>query len=325
MSAIGLCENPLNTHFIVAIPAYNALFNGEVMDKLRTLRTFISVAEHASFSEAGRRMNMSPTTVSRAIAALETELGVQLLRRTTRSVRLTDEGAEFLARCQAGIADIDMAFDAARTGRSAPRGTLTVTAPVMFGRLHVLPIVLELLRQYPDLQVRLLLLDRLVRMVDEGVDIAVRIADLPDSSLHMLRVGEVQRVFSASPAYLAEHGRPKALADLRNHDIIWVEDETAPHRGRGLDSIRRSGRSTRLLVNNMDAAIAAAAAGLGVVRTLSYQIAEHVAANKLERVLSDDATPALPISLLFQSGRKGHPNVRAFIEIAKRYFGGATL
>lgn len=325
MSAIGLCENPLNTHFIVAIPAYNALFNGEVMDKLRTLRTFISVAEHASFAEAGRRMNMSPTTVSRAIAALEAELGVQLLRRTTRSVRLTDEGAEFLARCQAGIADIDMAFDAARTGRSAPRGTLTVTAPVMFGRLHVLPIVLELLRQYPDLQVRLLLLDRLVRMVDEGVDIAVRIADLPDSSLHMLRVGEVQRVFSASPAYLAEHGRPKALADLRNHDIIWVEDETAPHRGRGLDSIRRSGRSTRLLVNNMDAAIAAAAAGLGVVRTLSYQIAEHVAANKLERVLSDDATPTLPISLLFQSGRKEHPNVRAFIEIAKRHFRAASL
>src|SRR5690606_10394462 len=118
--------------------------NRGAMDKLRTLRTFICVAEHASFAEAGRQMNMSPTTVSRAIAALEADLGVQLLRRTTRSVRLTDEGAEFLSRCQSGIADIDMAFDTARAGRSVPRGTLTVTAPVMFGRLHVLPIVLEL-------------------------------------------------------------------------------------------------------------------------------------------------------------------------------------
>lgn len=295
------------------------------MDKLRTLRTFISVAEHASFAEAGRRMNMSPTTVSRAIAALGAELGVQLLRRTTRSVRLTDEGADFLVRCQSGIADIDLAFDTARTGRSAPRGTLTVTAPVMFGRLHVLPIVLELLRQHPDLQVRLLLLDRLVRMVDEGVDVAVRIADLPDSSLHMLRVGEVRRVFSASPSYLAVRGRPALLTDLRDHDVIWVEDETTPHRGWGQEAVKRSGRSTRLLVNNMDAAIAAAAAGLGVVRTLSYQISEYVAENKLERVLTDDATPALPISLLFQSGRKGHPNVRAFIEIAKHHFERVSL
>src|SRR5699024_762008 len=126
-------------------------------------RTFISVAEHASFAEARRRLKMSPTTVSRAIAALEAEVGVQLLRRSTRGVRLTDEGADFLARCRSGIADIDTAFDAARTGRSVPKGTLTVTAPVMFGRLHVMPIVLELLQKYPDLQVRLLLQDRLVR------------------------------------------------------------------------------------------------------------------------------------------------------------------
>ena len=295
------------------------------MDKLRTLRTFISVAEHASFAEAGRRLNMSPTTVSRAIAALEADLGVQLLRRTTRSVRLTDEGTDFLTRCQSGIADIDMAFDTARTGRSVPRGILTVTAPVMFGRLHVLPILVELLQRYPDLQVRLLLLDRLVRLVDEGVDVAVRIADLPDSSLHMLRAGEVRRVFSASPAYLAEHGRPTSLADLRNHDVILVEDEDGPHRGWGLDTVRRTGRPARLSVNNADAAIAAAVSGLGVVRTLSYQISRHVAAQRLECLLTDEATPALPISLLFQSGRKDHPNVRAFLDIAKRYFQNASL
>src|SRR5690606_9948083 len=146
------------------------------MDKLRMLKTFISVAEHASFAEAGRRMNMSPTTVSRAIAALEADLGVQLLRRTTRSVRLTDEGGDFLARCRAGIAEIDGAFATVRSGRSMPCGTLTVTAPVMFGRLHVLPVVVELSRLYPELHVRLLLLDRVVHLVDEGVDVAVRIA-----------------------------------------------------------------------------------------------------------------------------------------------------
>lgn len=295
------------------------------MDRLRTLRTFICVAEHASFAEAGRRLKMSPTTVTRTVAALEASLGVQLLMRTTRSVRLTEEGALFLERCRAGIAEIDAAVDIVQGGQSTPRGTLTVTAPVMFGRLHVLPVVVELLRLYPDLQVRLLLLDRVVRLVEEGIDIAIRIADLPDSSLHMLRVGQVQRVLSASPDYLAARGRPMSQSDLRHHDLIQIEDEAGPHRGWGLDDARRSGHPARLSVNNVDAAVSAAIAGLGVVRTLSYQIADHVAAGRLERLLIDDVTPALPISLLFQSGRKNHPNVRAFIEAAKRHLQGISL
>lgn len=295
------------------------------MDRLRTLRTFICVAEQASFAEAGRRLGMSPTTVSRTIAALEASLGVQLLMRTTRSVRLTEEGALFLERCRAGLAEIDGAFDSVRGGRSTPRGTLTVTAPVMFGRLHVLPVVVELLRQHPELQVRLLLLDRVVRLVEEGIDIAVRIAELPDSSLHMLRIGQVRRVLSASPDYLAARGRPASLADLREHDVIWLEDEAGLHRGWGLEETRRSGGPARLSVNHMDAAIAAAVAGLGVVRTLSYQVAEDVAAGRLETILTDDAAPALPISLLFQSGRRDHPNVRAFIDAAKQHLQGVSL
>lgn len=295
------------------------------MDRLRTLRTFICVAEHASFAEAGRRLNMSPTTVTRTIAALEKSLGVQLLMRTTRSVRLTEEGALFLERCRAGLAEIDGAIDSVRSGHSTPRGTLTVTAPVMFGQLHVLPMVTELLRRYPELQIRLLLLDRVVRLAEEGVDVAIRIAELPDSSLHMLRVGQVRRVLSASPAYLAARGRPTSLSDLRNHDMIWVEDEIGPHRGWGLDEVRRSGRPARLAVNHMDAAIAAAVAGLGVVRTLSYQIADDVAAGRLEHILTNDVLPALPISLLFQSGRGDHPNVRTFIEVAKHHLRDALL
>lgn len=295
------------------------------MDRLRTLRTFICVAEQASFAEAGRRLNMSPTTVTRTIAALEASLGVQLLMRTTRSVRLTEEGALFLERCRVGLAEIDEAFDIVRGGRSEPRGTLTVTAPVMFGRQHVLPVVAELLRRYPELQVRLLLLDRVVRMVEEGIDVAVRIAELPDSSLHMLRVGQVRRVLSASPAYLATRGRPTSLSGLRHHDVIRVEDEIGPHRGWGLDEVRRSGRPARLSVNHMDAAIAAAVAGLGVVRTLSYQVADDVAAGRLEHILPDDAAPALPVSLLFQNGRRDHPNVRAFIDAAKQHLQGGSL
>src|SRR5690606_20419803 len=188
------------------------------------------------------------------------------------------------ARCQSGIAEIDMAFDTARTGPSQPRRTLTVTAPVMFGRLHVLPIVLELLRQHADLQVRLLLLDRLVRMVDEGVDVAVRIADLPDGSLRRVRVGQGRRGVSASRDYPAVRGRPAPLPDLRDHDVIWVEDESAPHRGWGQDAVRRSGRSTRLQVNIMDAAIAASAAGLGVVRTFCIQVSDSIGERKLEHV-----------------------------------------
>ncbi len=295
------------------------------MDKLRTLRTFISVAERASFAEAGRQLNMSPTTVSRAVAALEADLGVQLLMRTTRSVRLTDEGADFLARCRAGIAEIDGAFATAQCGRPVPSGTLTVTAPVMFGRLHVLPVVVELSQLYPDLQVRLLLLDRVVHLVDEGIDVAVRIAELPDSSLHMLRLGEVRRVFSASPAYLAARGRPAALTGLRDHDVIRVEDEYGQHRGWGLNAVKRAGHPARLTVNNMDAAISAAVAGLGVIRTLSYQIAGEVTAGRLEPLFSEDIAPVLPISLLFQSGRKNHPNVRAFVEAAKRHLRKASL
>ncbi|HLG84119.1 MAG TPA: LysR family transcriptional regulator [Bradyrhizobium sp.] len=294
------------------------------MERLRTLRTFIGVAEHASFAEAGRRLNMSPTTVTRTVAALEASLGVQLLMRTTRSVRLTEQGAVFLERARAGIAEIDGAFDAVRGSKLAPRGTLTVTAPVMFGRLHVLPIVAEMLRLYPDLQIRLLLLDRVVRLVEEGIDIAVRIADLPDSALHMLRIGEVRRVLSASPAYLQERGEPAALADLRHHDLIAVEDEVGPQRGWGVEAGRRA-RPPRLSVNNVDAAIVAAVSGLGIVRTLSYQVADHIAAGRLRPVLAKEKAPAVPVSLLFQGGRKDQPNIRAFTEVARRQLSGTPL
>ena len=295
------------------------------MDQLRTLRVFICVAEHASFAAAARQLNMTPSAVTRAIAALEESLGVSLLMRTTRSVRLSEEGAAFLERCRVGIAGIDEAFEIVRGGGKNPAGTLTVTAPVMFGRLHILPVVLEMLALYPELKVRLLLLDRAVQLVEEGVDIAVRIADLPDSSMHMLRIGEVRRVLSASPSYLTVRGEPVTPADLRHHDLIAIEDEVGPLRGRGVAYAGRSGPSPRLSVNSVDAAIAAAVAGLGIVQTLSYQIADHLAAGALRPLLTGDPAPALPISLLFQSGGRDRPNIRAFVELARQRFDGAAL
>jgi DNA-binding transcriptional LysR family regulator len=294
------------------------------MDQLRTLRTFISVAEHYSFAEAARRLSMSPTTATRTVAALEESLGVQLLARTTRSVRLTEEGASFLERARVGLAEIDGAFDGVRGSKQMLKGVLTVTAPVMFGRLHILPVVVEMLRLYPDLQVRLLLLDRVVRLVEEGVDIAVRIADLPDSAMQMLRIGEVRRVLSASPDYLQDRGEPATLADLRHHDVIAVEDEMGPHRGWAVEAGQRAG-TPRLSVNSVDAAIAAAVSGLGIVRTMSYQVADQIGAGRLRPILSNDQTPAVPVSLLFQSGRKDRPNIRAFSEIARRQLSGSAV
>lgn len=285
------------------------------MEQIRALRTFIAVAEHLSFAKAARQLRMSPTTVTRAIAGLEASLGAPLLIRTTRSVHLTEQGAMFLERCRAGLAEIDDAFLALRGESPMPGGTLTITAPVMFGRLHILPIVTELLSLYPALNVRLLLLNRVVRLVEEGVDIAVRIADLPDSALHMLKIGEVQRVYSASPGYTLSHGLPLHAVDLRQHQLIVIEDEIGAHPVWQQD---RSGEgATRLRVNSVEAGIDAAVAGLGIVRTLSYQVAAHWEAGTLRRVMTDAQAPKLPVSLLFQSGRRDTPNIRTFVDLAR--------
>ena len=294
------------------------------MDRLRALRTFIAVAEQASFAEAARRLATSPTTVTRVVAGLEQELGVPLLIRTTRTVRLTEDGAIFLNRCRAALTEIDDAFETVRGGGLEPHGTLVVTAPVMFGRLHILPIVLELLQTYPDFRVRLLLMDRMVHLVEEGIDIAVRIAEPPDSALNMVRIGEVRRVLSASPGYLLQHGKPGRASDLRDHALIAIEDEV----GGQLDWRFSEGRrkrmvAARLTVNNVDAAISAAVAGHGIVHTLSYQVADHFAEGRLQQVLVGDPSPAIPICLLFQSGRRNTPNIRGFVAAARRRLGAS--
>lgn len=288
------------------------------MERLDSLRSFVAVAEHASFSGAARALRISPTAVSRAVASLEKELGVALFRRTTRVVSLTPEGAAYHERCRHALAELDDAARSLRGENAEPRGLLVVTAPVVFGRLRILPIVTEMLRAHPALRIRLTLSDRLVRLADEGVDVAVRIADLSDSSLRAVRVAETRRVLVASPGYLARRGTPAEAADLRRHELIAF-DTFAAHGewrfdGPGHPVIRFE---PRLLTDSVEAAIDAAAEGLGVTRALCYQVKRRVAEGTLQWVLPQHDTPGVPISLLFQTNRQRAPNVRAFIEATK--------
>jgi DNA-binding transcriptional LysR family regulator len=296
------------------------------MDRLEMLRTFVMVADHASFAEAARRMRISPTAASRAVAALEQMLGTALLRRTTRSVRLTGEGAQYLERCRGALAELDDAALALRGDGATPGGTLVITAPVTFGRLHILPVVNALLREYPALTIRLTLIDRVVRLVDEGIDVAVRIGDLSDSALHALKVAEVRRILVASPAYLAAHGTPASVAALHTHPLIAFTELDRADEWRfgpaGKPAIRIE---PRLTVNAADAAVAAAVDGVGIARLLSYQAMDAIADGKLVPLLNDAAPPPVPVHLVYQANRRASVNVRAFIDAARARFARLDL
>ena len=291
------------------------------MDRLDMLRTFVAVADQVSFAEAARRLRISPTAASRAIAALEQSLGTALLRRTTRSVRLTDEGAAYLERCRAALADLDDAALALRGAGATPGGTLVITAPVTFGRLHILPIATALLREHPALKIELTLIDRVVRLVDEGIDVAVRIGDLSDSSLHAFKVAEVRRVVVASPAYLAAHGTPASITALHDHALIAFTELDRGHEWRfgptGKLAIRIE---PRLAANTADAAIAAAIEGVGIARVLSYQAMDAIGSGSLVTLLDGFAPPAVPVHLVYQASRRASVNVRAFIDAARARF-----
>jgi DNA-binding transcriptional LysR family regulator len=289
------------------------------MDRLDQLRTFASVAERASFSEAARSLGVSPTAASRAVAALEEALGVALLRRTTRSVALTPEGSAYLERCRRALDELDDAARSIRGDRAEPRGLLIVTAPALFGRLHVLPIVADLLRAHPALDIRLMLTDRLVRLVEEGVDVAVRIGELGDSTLHAVTVGSVRRTLVASPAYLKAHGEPKEPTELVNHAVIAFDAFAGNGEWRfGADARIVVRFSPRLITDSVEAAIEAAVDGVGIARTLSYQTDAHVAAGKLINVLVDFEPPPWPVNLVYQANRLRSANVRVFLEEARR-------
>jgi DNA-binding transcriptional LysR family regulator len=294
------------------------------MDHLDAVRVFVTVAKLGSFAEAARRLRLSPSVVTRAIAQLEDRLDQTVLSRTTRSVRLTERGALYLESCRQILDDVDSAERRVRGENAAPRGELNIAAPVLLGRLQVLPIVRRLLAAHAALSIRLLLSDRYAHLIDEGVDTAVRIGHLADSSLIAVKLGMVSRVVVASPAYLRKRGIPSTPSDLARHDLIGFEyvDGTNEWRFQEGGGVRVA---PRLAVNNADAAIAAAEDGLGITRTLSYQVRAAVYAGRLVPVLQTYAPPALPVSVIYPARRIPSVNVTAFVEAARAHFKSEPL
>jgi DNA-binding transcriptional LysR family regulator len=290
------------------------------MDRLGAMRIFVSVAKLGSFTEAARRLQLSPSVVTRSIAQLEDQLGLTLLLRTTRSLRLTERGELYLESCRRILQDIESAERQVRGEDAEPRGTLKVAAPIVFGRLHVLPIINRVLRDYRDVTVDLTLSDRNVHLVEEGVDVAIRIGELADSSLIAVKLGVVSRAVVASSAYLREHGVPKSPAELAKHDIITFEGLGASDEWRFSDGGKPVRLEPRLTVNNVDASIAAAEAGVGITRTLSYQVQASVLAGRLMTILQHYAPPPLPVNAIYPARRGAAATVAVFMKTARAYF-----
>jgi DNA-binding transcriptional LysR family regulator len=288
------------------------------MDRLDTMRAFVAVAEEEGFAPAARRLSMSPPAVTRAIAALEQRVGTRLLQRSTRVVRLTEAGTRYLADCKRILNEIDEAEASAAGLHGEPKGQLAVTASVLFGRLFVAPIILDFLARHPGVTVRALLLDRVVDLLDEGIDAAVRIAHLPDSALTAIRVGYVRRVVCASPDYLKAHGTPQTPADLSHLDVITFSQDAAQPTwifGSEPNAVRVTPRS-QLAVNSADVCIAAALSGRGLTRVLSYMVGPEVQAGRLAVVLKDFEPPPIPVHVVFPEGRRAAAKVRAFVDFA---------
>lgn len=288
------------------------------MDRLSLIRIFVTVVDIGGFAGAARKLELSPPSVSRAINELESALGVRLLTRTTRVVRVTEEGARYADDCRRILAELAEA-DASVSGRhGSPRGRLTITAPTLFGAMHVTPIVTEYLTRYPDVSVSCWFLDRVVNMMDEGVDVAVRIGELPDSSMQAIGVGHVRKVICASPDYLERHGEPMKPDDLQTHCIVC-------NRAIGTSAewdLREGGRlrivklQPRLITTTNDSALTAAVGGFGVTRLLSYQVAHAIDAGRLQALLTAFEPAPLPVHLVHREGRYATQKARSFLDLA---------
>jgi DNA-binding transcriptional LysR family regulator len=278
----------------------------------------LTVVDAGSLSAAARRLGTPLATVSRKVSELERHLKIRLLNRSSRRVTLTEAGQSYVAACKRILEDLREAERAAAGEYSAPKGGLMITAPIVFGRLHVLPVVIEFLRAYPDIDIRLALADRVINILEEHADLAVRIGMLPDSSLVARRVGTIHRVVCASPAYFAQRGTPKSPGELATHDCITFEGTTSSDAW-----IFATGRSdvsvaihSRLVVNTAEAAIDAAIAGIGITRVLSYQAARALRAGALALALEEFAPAPIPVSLVHAGQRPLPLKLRAFLDFA---------
>ena len=291
-----------------------------MMDRIEAMKVFVAALDEGSLAGAGRKLGKSPAAVSRAIAFLEAHVGADLLHRTTRSIKLSEAGERYAVVCRRILIDLDEADAIAAGEHSAPRGTLTVTAPVAAGEDLMRPILDAFMDRYPEVSVRLHLLDRPANLIDEGIDLALRLAHLADSTLVAIRVGEVRRVIAAAPRYLAQHPPIQEPADLAQHQIIAITHfglDSWPFPPREGSSIARSVALTpRFVVNSIRAAVASAVEGRGVTRMFSYHIAQEVSSGALQIVLADDEFEPLPVHLVSPYGRLSVPKVRAFVDFA---------
>ncbi len=285
------------------------------MDRLDELALLVAIIDGGSMVSAARRMRRSPPAITRALAALEDRIGVPLVARTTRRLAPTEEGLRIGERARALLSE----YEALTSSDAAVpvQGLLRITAPVQFGRLHVAPLVTSFLDAYPATRVELVLNDRDLDLIEEGLDLAVRIGDLHNSTLLVRRVGEVRRVLVASPGYLAARGIPRTLADLAGHDTIFGMTRSGVLEWRfgasGRGSVIRL--SPRLLVNEVEAQLLAARAGRGIARLLSYQVAGDLEAGSLIRLLPASEPPPLPVQLISGGGQIA-PKIRAFLDHA---------
>ena len=298
------------------------------MDRFHQLQVYVAVAQEEGFAAAARRLQLSPPAVTRAVASLEDTLGVKLLDRTTRYVRATEAGRRYLEDARQILAGLEAADEAAAGINAEPRGHLAVTAPVMFGRLFVMPGIVDYLEHYPAMEVEAVFLDRSVNLLEEGLDVGVRIGELPDSSMRALRVGSVHHVLVAAPAYLERHESPRVPQDLRKHTLIasaaggfgssWRFSDAAGQHPLKIDA--------RLTVTSNDAAISAAQAGFGIARLLSYQVAAEVEAGRLQVLLPQYEPPEHPVHILHRESRHASAKVRTFIDLlAERLRSDRTL
>jgi DNA-binding transcriptional LysR family regulator len=288
------------------------------MDRLEAMSVFMSVVEEGSLSAAGRKLGMPLATVSRKLSDLETHLKARLLNRSTRGLTLTDAGRDYLAACKRILEDVTEAERAAAGEFSEPRGELVITAPLVMGRMHVLPVIVEFLAAYPEINVRLIQGDRIAHLFEEQIDLAVRVGELPDSRLTATRIGAIRRVVCAHPDYFSAHGLPNVPRDLADHRCVTFDAINStevwrfPVDGAEVAVPVRSA----LVVNTAEAAIDAAIAGVGVTRVLSYQIEEWKRGGRLQTALREFEPPAMPASLVYTGQRRLPLKLRAFLDYA---------
>jgi DNA-binding transcriptional LysR family regulator len=281
------------------------------------MSVFVAVAEEQGFAAASRRLNMSPPTVTRAIATLEQRLSVKLFNRTTRYVRVTDAGLRYLDDVKRILDDIKVANEAAQGINATPQGNISVTAPVLFGQQYVLPSVIEYLNTHEKTKVNTVFLDRVVNLLEEGYDVGVRIGALADSSMRARKVGSVRLALVASPEYLAKHGIPQHYNDLENHTLIEAQMGSLNPDWKFVDNgkVVNQRINSRLSVTTNQAAINAAVAGFGIARIISYQVATELTNNKLKFILESFEQPPLPVNIVHREDKLSSAKVRSFIDL----------